>query len=56
MGGGEGGKIRYMFLLTGKWGYNWGGGVIIGGAYKHQLTLFPLLSRRKIKIFLILVT
>ena len=30
MGGGEGGIIGYMFLLTGKWGYNWGGGVIIG--------------------------
>lgn len=56
MVGGERGIIGYMFLLTGKWGYNWGGGVIIGRAYKHQLTLFPLLSRRKIKIFLILVT
>ena len=22
MGGGEGGIIGYMFLLTGKWGYN----------------------------------
>lgn len=36
--------IGYIYLLTGKWAITGGEGLIIGGAYKQQLTLFPLLS------------
>ena len=33
-----------IFLFTGRWAYNRGGGLVSGWAYKWQLTVFMYLS------------